>query len=363
MARTLYEKFRDLWKDKPDKTTPVTAEALNHFEQGIYDNSQNMALKEIYDDEAISMGRKRDTNIGNHSYAVGYEVVASESDSHAEGYETKATGPYAHAEGFNTIASGAESHAEGFYTQAVGDASHAEGCYTQAMRDYQHVQGKFNEPDKSYAHIVGGGTSDNDRKNIHTLDWEGNARFAGNVSSNRYNLNDLGDAINKLSDTGDEDISSQCYAYASGQRLEITIPIDGIFVNGNFIAGAFFFGIVNTNLPPMLFNANILAIKYSDNHTQIEGRAESVNTIQSCWEQFGRVFEGSIQLSQLTQNSATTCIGTVQITFDLGFDLTTANLTLFKSNKYYYPIARVWNDLTERIEALEQRIAELESAE
>lgn len=31
------------------------------------------------------------------------------------------------------------------------------------------------------AHIVGGGTSDTDRKNIHTLDWAGNAWFAGEV--------------------------------------------------------------------------------------------------------------------------------------------------------------------------------------
>lgn len=42
MSFALYQKFRDLWKDKPDKTTPVTAEALNHFEQGIYDNSNNI---------------------------------------------------------------------------------------------------------------------------------------------------------------------------------------------------------------------------------------------------------------------------------------------------------------------------------
>lgn len=38
----IYEKFRDIWKDKPDKTTPVTAEALMHIEQGIYDNSANI---------------------------------------------------------------------------------------------------------------------------------------------------------------------------------------------------------------------------------------------------------------------------------------------------------------------------------
>ena len=33
----------------------------------------------------------------------------------------------------------------------------------------------------NYAHIVGGGTSDSNRKNIHTIDWNGNAYFAGSV--------------------------------------------------------------------------------------------------------------------------------------------------------------------------------------
>ena len=37
----LYKKFRELWKDKPNKTTPVTAEAMMHIEQGIFDNSIN----------------------------------------------------------------------------------------------------------------------------------------------------------------------------------------------------------------------------------------------------------------------------------------------------------------------------------
>lgn len=42
MSFTLYQKFRDIWKNKPDKSTPVTAEAMMHIEQGIYDNSANI---------------------------------------------------------------------------------------------------------------------------------------------------------------------------------------------------------------------------------------------------------------------------------------------------------------------------------
>ena len=75
------------------------------------------------------------------------------------------------------------SHAEGSDTTASGWYSHAEGYYTKASGRYSHVQGKYNIDDlnEKYAHIVGNGTSDTARSNAHTLDWEGNAWFAGTV--------------------------------------------------------------------------------------------------------------------------------------------------------------------------------------
>lgn len=134
---------------------------------------------------------------GSYSHAEGYETTASESRSHAEGWVTEATGQAAHAEGFathatgqfshaegdNAIASGRAAHAEGCVTEAIADYSHAEGLNTIASGEYQHVQGKYNAEDTTdtYAHIVGGGTSNSSRKNIHTVDWKGNAWFAGNI--------------------------------------------------------------------------------------------------------------------------------------------------------------------------------------
>lgn len=84
---------------------------------------------------------------------------------------------------------GKNSHAEGSSTTASGDYSHAEGHYTNARCKSQHVQGEYNVLDTDgtavtrgkYAHIVGNGTSDAARSNAHTLDWEGNAWFAGYV--------------------------------------------------------------------------------------------------------------------------------------------------------------------------------------
>lgn len=92
-----------------------------------------------------------------------------------------------HAEGNYTTASGEFSHAEGNYTTASGDSSHAEGSNTIASGKTQHAQGKFNieDLDGIYAHIVGNGyykgEEDNLRSNAHTLDWDGNAWFAGDV--------------------------------------------------------------------------------------------------------------------------------------------------------------------------------------
>lgn len=119
---------------------------------------------------------------GKYSHAHGYKCEASYDYAHAEGSESKASGLYAHAENVGCHAMGAASHAEGWRTVAQGLATHAEGRETKAASG-QHVQGKFNIVDGSgvYAHIVGNGEADNKRSNAHTLDWDGNAWFAGSI--------------------------------------------------------------------------------------------------------------------------------------------------------------------------------------
>lgn len=135
------------------------------------------------------------SKIGAH--AEGFESQALNSSAHAEGYNTRATGDASHSEGNGTTASGINAHAEGEGTSAQGRASHAEGKNCEAVGDYSHAEGigtfaradaqsvigKYNEKDINwnYVHIVGNGNSDADRKNIHTLDWNGNAWFAGNL--------------------------------------------------------------------------------------------------------------------------------------------------------------------------------------
>ena len=119
---------------------------------------------------------------GQASHAEGYQTTASGDNSHAEGNGTKASGFAAHAEGAHTVASNIYSHAEGIDTKATGPYSHAEGESTVASGIDQHVQGRRNIKDENdkYAHIVGNGNSTK-ASNAYTLDWEGNAWFAGDV--------------------------------------------------------------------------------------------------------------------------------------------------------------------------------------
>lgn len=142
------------------------------------------------------------TTIGQGSHAEGDKTKTEGDYSHAEGIETEANGKASHAEGDNTTAYEFASHAEGSYTYASAYASHTEGFLTEAndkvshVEGYgnistgqsSHVQGKWNKYQDengnllNYAHVVGNGSSDSNRSNAHTLDWKGNAWFAGNVT-------------------------------------------------------------------------------------------------------------------------------------------------------------------------------------
>ena len=151
---------------------------------------------------ALTVGSRRDGNIGaksfsqgnynrasgENSFTQGYDNIASGEDSHAEGTGTSALGDSAHAEGSYTHALGDSAHAEGTSTYATAIYSHAEGSSTQARTRSQHVEGEYNVYDTAgsqttrgtYLHIAGNGTSAT-LSNAHTLDWAGNAWFAGDV--------------------------------------------------------------------------------------------------------------------------------------------------------------------------------------
>lgn len=157
----------------------------------VFNNINNIATGE----DSHAEGRHT-TASGTYSHVEGNIGVASGECSHAEGFASKALGKYSHAEGTTTSAQGLGAHAEGADTIASAYASHAEGIYTIASGKYSHVQGKYNIEDTldKYAHIVGNGEFNKPRSNAHTLDWGGNAWFAGEV---------------KVGGTGQDDVNAK----------------------------------------------------------------------------------------------------------------------------------------------------------
>lgn len=128
---------------------------------------------------------------GMCAHAEGTSTAAIGESAHAEGYSTKATGSCSHAEGKLTYADASFSHSEGEATHAGFECSHAEGCYMNTAEMYQHVEGKYGVAVSGYQHVIGGGTAEA-RKNIQTLDWDGNQVNAGTLTAADFIL--AGDA-------------------------------------------------------------------------------------------------------------------------------------------------------------------------
>lgn len=81
---------------------------------------------------------------------------------------------------------GSFSSTLGAYCEAPGMYSHAEGLVTIATGKCSHAQGSYNieDTENKYLHIVGNGGIKNGGRlhsNAHTLDWEGNAWYQGDV--------------------------------------------------------------------------------------------------------------------------------------------------------------------------------------
>ena len=189
--------------------TASHAEGDNTTTIGHYSHAEGIGTRAIGDKSHAEGSNTTAGKIASHaegdgtiaggiaSHAEGCNTNANSNYSHAEGGYTKVSdfdysptvlltaskGEYSHAEGYGSVARGAISHAEGNGTKADGDYSHSEGKGTIASGENQHVQGKYNVQDSNskYAHIVGNGESDSKRSNAHTVDWDGNAWYQGNV--------------------------------------------------------------------------------------------------------------------------------------------------------------------------------------
>ena len=190
------------------------------------------------------------TALGKGTFASGEAglstglMTTAGREAFASGRQTKATGRGSLATGNTTVASGSYSHAEGQNTTASKTCSHVEGINTLASSNYQHVQGKYNIEDTAdkYAHIVGNGTSTSARSNAHTLDWSGNAEFAGDVIANGcggsepISLTGLNETVTNLNNTVNELQTSliitkqytQEYIVDTKESINVAFTIDAI---------------------------------------------------------------------------------------------------------------------------------------
>lgn len=237
-------------QEKPDVVAEnkVTAADMNQIKTAVNETIDTMPSNLVNgqaDGSIRSIGAYDETGklLGVYAQAFGFETEASGEYSHAEGRGTKASGLWSHAEGYytkalnddshaeghNTVASGYYSHAEGVNTTASGYCSHAEGRNTTASGNTQHVQGKYNVRDTTLAHIVGNGSSDSNKSNAHTLDWSGNAWFAGDVYTGSTSGTNKDDGSVKLpvvysgttAPTNDIGKNGDLYVLLDSQRGEI----------------------------------------------------------------------------------------------------------------------------------------------
>ena len=197
--------FSGSYNDLSDTPTTATTDSdglMSAEDKVKLDNADDTyALKSLYGDTTINVGRKAGTTVGGHSTAEGSNTTASGYSSHAEGIGTTASGQFSHAEGYETTASGDNSHAEGSNTTASGGASHAEGGGTTASGGYSHagglyataygnvsfshgdhtvtthnneiVFGKFNQSNDNTLFSIGDGTADDARHNAFEITTTG----------------------------------------------------------------------------------------------------------------------------------------------------------------------------------------------
>ncbi len=310
MARDTYTE--QTWENLPSEETPITAERLGHMEAGIKAAMDNRALKEKYGDQSIrlSFGNEEPTPPGKMSFEMGVWSKATEDFAVAIGNNVEATEQNAISIGSNTKA----NHYNAFVT----------GSFTKSSRADQFVCGHYNADDPNAAFIIGFGFGENDRRNIHTVDYQGNAYFKGDVANEQYSLNALGEKLGGMSDNT-ADITDECLVEASGQTLEVTVPLSLIMsAYGYYIVGGEFIGaIYYDGIPPMLFNLQISAVKDGEVH----GRSVLTNLIASTTATYGYKFDGSIEL--LFANSWDT--PKAKVTFDLGREGTVRYSTIFRT--------------------------------
>lgn len=155
------------------------------------ENNNNTGVESLIIGHQTTTSSKLSLNLGsqnncagNYGNFAGGLLCATSGDwgNIAFGEGTTASGRYCASFGRNNESTNLGSFATGRWTSATGQASFSAGEFTKAAGQDQFVLGHYNveDADNKYAFIIGGGT-EADRKNITTIDWEGNLTASSDV--------------------------------------------------------------------------------------------------------------------------------------------------------------------------------------
>lgn len=141
--------------------------------------------------------------------------IISINDNHVFGEGNNISGSYNYAMGTNNEVYGTSNYSYGTYNTIKGAKIEETNAYNMcrnaitvgkyliASSNNQFVQGFYNTEDTEgkYAYIFGGGTGTSARKNLYTLDWDGNAVFAGDITfSGGKSVSDIANDVVSLTD-------------------------------------------------------------------------------------------------------------------------------------------------------------------
>ena len=245
---------------------------------------------------------------GTSAHAEGSSTTASGDDSHTEGMCTTASGQSSHAEGEHTEASEIGAHAEGGYTKAMGVYSHAGGAGTIAKNDYQTVIGRYNA-NKNSAFIIGNGSSDTERSNAFTVDWDGNITGKSLTSANDLKLGFGSSNIFKPYFTKGDSITLTIYAVGyvttGGKEVAMYVPLSRPIIAGGSVSVASVHGLTIRQNGKYLYSSSASnSVNPSSFRAAIVGSGCGVNIVAT----FGNTVNATV-------NDVCSITASIKITF------------------------------------------------
>ena len=237
--------------NKADRTDIPTKVSQLENDLGYLSEHQDLsdyALKSLYGDTTINVGRLADSTVGDYSTAEGNNTTASGVSSHAEGTRSTASGNYSHAEGWGTTASNNNSHAEGANTTAHSSNSHAEGANTTATNYASHAGGHYNAAMTTggsnsntvgTAFVIGNGTRSDALSNAFSVQYSGIVKAQSTITAST--TADYAEFFEWLDENPDEEDRVGYFVTLDGDKIRIATNEDdyilGVVSGEPFVLG------------------------------------------------------------------------------------------------------------------------------